>query len=57
MDAFNPTLAARLVSPLGDHARYRQGLAAQMTRELGRIAAHPGLSKNVAELAAKALGA
>ncbi len=56
-DAFNPTLAARLMGPLGDHARYRTTLAKQMKAQLERIVAHPGLSKNVAELAAKALEA
>ncbi len=55
VDAFNPTLAARLVGPLGDHARYRAELAAAMKAELARIVAHPALSKNVLELSAKAL--
>ncbi len=54
-DAFNPTLSARLVGPLGDHARYQSALADQMRAELARIVAHLGLSRNVAELAAKAL--
>ncbi len=57
VDGFNPTLAARLVSPLGDHGRYRTGLADQMKAQLERIAAHPGLSRNVAELVAMALDA
>ena len=56
LDAFNPTLAARLVGPLGEHARYRADLAALMKAELTRITAHAGLSKNVLELAARALG-
>ncbi len=56
VDGFNPTLAARLVSPLGDHARYRTELSELMRVELARIVAHPGLSRNVLELAAKALG-
>ena len=55
VDAFNPSLAARLVSPLGDHARYRDDLAGKMRAELERIVAHGGLSKNVLELASKAL--
>ena len=46
VDAFNPTLAARLVSPLGDHARYRTGLAEQMTAQLR---AHRGPSRPVEE--------
>ena len=57
VDAFNPTLAARLVGPLGDHARYRKDLADSMKMELSRIVAQPGLSRNVAELASKALQA
>ena len=56
VDAFNPTLAARLVAPFGDYARYRKDLAELMKAELARITAHPGVSKNVIELAAKALG-
>jgi aminopeptidase N len=55
VDAFNPMLAARLIAPLGDHARYTEALAEQMRAELERIVAHPGLSKNVLELASKAL--
>ena len=55
VDGFNPTLAARLVGPLGDHARYRPDLAAAMKAELARIVAHPGLSRNVLELSARAL--
>ena len=54
-DAFNPTLAARLVAPLGDHGRYRADLAEAMRGELARILAQPGLSKNVYELADKAV--
>ncbi len=56
VDGFNPALAARLVSPLCDHSRYRSELADQMKAELARILAHPGLSKNVLELVSKALG-
>jgi aminopeptidase N len=55
VDGFNPTLAARLVAPLGEHARYVAPLAGSMRAELARIRAHPDLSKNVLELAAKAL--
>ena len=53
-DAFNPALAARLLAPFGDHARYRDELQTAMRGELARILAHSGLSKNVYELAAKA---
>jgi aminopeptidase N len=56
VDAFNPMLAARLIAPLGDHARYRADLRERMRAELERIAAQPNLSKNVFELASKAIG-
>ncbi len=55
VDGFNPSLAARLVSPLGEFRLYQPALTRGMRRELGRIAAHPGLSKNVTELVFKAL--
>ena len=56
VDAFNPMTAARLIEPLGGWRRYAEPLAGKMKAELDRIAAHPGLSKNVYELAAKAIG-
>jgi aminopeptidase N len=55
VDGYNPGLAARLVSPLGDFRRYREDLADLMRVELTRIAAAPTLSKNVRELVAKTL--
>ncbi|MDP3853374.1 aminopeptidase N [Phenylobacterium sp.] len=55
VDGFNPMTAARLVDPLGGWRRYRPELGALMRRELARIAATEGLSKNVYELATKAL--
>jgi aminopeptidase N len=55
VDAYNPGLAARLVSPLGDFRRYREDLADLMRVELTRIAAAPTLSKNVRELVGKTL--
>jgi aminopeptidase N len=55
VDAFNPMTAARLVEPLGGWRRYKPELAALMRAQLERIAAHPGLSKNVFELVSKAL--
>jgi aminopeptidase N len=55
VDAYNPGLAARLVSPLGDFRRYREDLADLMRVELTRIAATPTLSKNVRELVGKTL--
>jgi aminopeptidase N len=55
VDSYNPGLAARLVSPLGDFRRYREDLADLMRVELTRIAATPTLSKNVRELVGKTL--
>ncbi len=55
VDAYNPMTAARLVEALGSWRRYPEALGAQMREALQGIAAHPGLSKNVLELAAKAL--
>jgi aminopeptidase N len=54
VDGFNPSVAARLVDPLGGWRRYTPELGAQMKAELERIVAHPNLSKNVFELASKA---
>ncbi len=56
VDAFNPMTAARLLEPLGNWARYEPKLGALMREQLARIAATKGISKNVLELAAKALG-
>jgi aminopeptidase N len=56
VDAFNPMVAARLIEPLGAWRRYKPALADLMLAQLRRIAATPGLSKNVHELAAKAIG-
>ncbi|WP_419254718.1 aminopeptidase N [Caulobacter sp. ErkDOM-YI] len=55
VDAYNPMTAARLVEPLGSWRRYPEALGAQMREALKGVAAHPGLSKNVLELASKAL--
>jgi len=54
-DGFNPMVAARMVEPLGGWRRYREDLGLLMRGELARIAAAPGVSKNVAELVGKAL--
>jgi aminopeptidase N len=54
-DAFNPMIAARLVEPLGAWRRFKPELGALMKAELERIAAQPGLSKNVLELVTRAL--
>jgi aminopeptidase N len=55
VDGFNPMTAARLIEPLSAWRRYQPQLGALMLQALQRIAAHPGLSKNVAELVAKAI--
>jgi len=55
VDAYNPMTAARLVEALGSWRRYPDALGAQMREALKGVAAHPGLSKNVLELATKAL--
>jgi len=56
VDGFNPMTAARLVEPLGNWRRYKPELGQLMREQLERVAAHPDLSKNVLELATKALG-
>ncbi len=55
VDGFNPNVAARLLEPLGQWARYAPRLGALMRGELERITKSPGLSNNVFELASKAL--
>jgi aminopeptidase N len=54
-DGFNPMTAARLVDPLGGWRRMKPELGALMKAELERIVAVEGLSKNVYELATRAL--
>jgi aminopeptidase N len=55
VDRFNPMTAARLVDPLGGWKRLRPELGKLMKAELERIVAIEGLSKNVYELATRAL--
>ncbi|MGI9169292.1 MAG: aminopeptidase N [Caulobacteraceae bacterium] len=57
VDAFNPMIAARLIEPLGSWRRYVPSLGALMRGQLERIAGAEGVSKNVYELAAKAVAA
>ncbi|HVN02101.1 MAG TPA: aminopeptidase N [Caulobacteraceae bacterium] len=54
VDSFNPSVAARLIEPLGQWARYKPELGGLMRAELQRVGDSPGLSKNVFELASKA---
>lgn len=55
VDRFNPMTAARLVDPLGGWKRLTPELGKLMRAELERIVAIEGLSKNVYELATRAL--
>jgi aminopeptidase N len=55
VDAFNPMTAARLIEPLAAWRRYQPALGALMREQLQRIADAPGLSKNVYEMASRAL--
>jgi aminopeptidase N len=55
VDGFNPMVAARLVENLGAWRRYVPALGDRMKAELERIAGTDGLSKNVQELASRAL--
>jgi len=55
VDRFNPMTAARMVDPLGGWRRLKPDLGALMRGELERIVAVEGLSKNVLELASRAL--
>ena len=55
-DKLNPSIAARLVPPLGRWKRFDEHRAALMRAELERIVAAPGLSKDVYEQASKSLG-
>ena len=56
VDGFNPMIAARLVEPLSGWRRYTPEVSDSMRAALRRIVERPGVSKNVLELAAKALG-
>ena len=55
VDAFNPAIAARLIDPLGAWRRYKPELGELMREQLQRILDAPGLSKNVFEMASRAL--
>ncbi len=55
VDGFNPMTASRLLEPLGGWRRYKPELGALMRAQLQRIAETEGLSKNVYELASRAL--
>ncbi len=57
IDPSNPTNAARLVQPLGMWRRHEPGRQALMRRELERVFASPGLSRNTYEMVSKSLAA
>lgn len=54
-DRLNPQIAARLLGPLGSWRRYDKDRQDLMKRELQRIVAEPGLSRDVFEIASKSL--
>jgi aminopeptidase N len=54
-DKVNPQVAARLVPPFGRWRRFEAKRAAMMRQQLERIAATPGLSKDVYEQVTKSL--
>ncbi|WP_296319847.1 aminopeptidase N [Reyranella sp.] len=54
-DRLNPQIAARLLGPLGSWRRYDAVRQELMKRELQRIVAEPGLSRDVFEIASKSL--
>jgi aminopeptidase N len=54
-DKLNPQVAARMVPPLGRWRRFEPKRAALMRQALERIAASPGLSKDVFEQVTKSL--
>jgi aminopeptidase N len=55
LDPANPTLAARLVQPLGTWRRHDPARQALMRHQLERILAIPDLSKNTYEMVSKSL--
>ncbi|MFA9201586.1 MAG: aminopeptidase N [Cypionkella sp.] len=56
LDPLNPQTAARFVPPLGRWRRIEPVRAGLMRGELERIAAHPGLSRDVSEQVSRSLG-
>ena len=55
-DKLNPQVAARLVTPFGKWRRFEPNRSELMRQSIARIAAAPGLSKDVYEQASKILG-
>jgi aminopeptidase N len=56
VDSGNPSVAARMVEPLSSWARFEPRRAELMRGALSRVLQHPALSKNVAEVATRAMG-
>jgi len=57
LDAFNPQIAARFLTPLTRWARQDPPRQTMMKRELQRILDRPGVSRDVYEIASKSLEA
>ena len=55
VDRINPQSAARLAVPLGRWRRFDAGRGALMSAELQRIVSAPGVSRDVLEMASRAL--
>lgn len=55
LDGINPQVASRLVSAFNHWRRFDAKRQAAMSRELERIAAHAGLSRDVGEIVGRAL--
>ena len=56
LDAGNPQVAARMVSPLGQWRRFDATRQALMQAQLRRIAERPDLSRNTGEMVGRSLG-
>jgi aminopeptidase N len=56
LDAINPQVAARLLTPMGRWRRHDAGRQEKMKAQLQRILDHDGLSKDSFEIARKSLG-
>jgi aminopeptidase N len=55
IDAFNPSVAARMLGAISRWRKFDTARQALMQAQLERIVAHPGLSKDAYEVAAKSL--
>ncbi len=55
LDPINAKVAARMIGPLGRWRRYTQDRQALMRAQLERVAATPGLSRDVFEIVSKSL--